>query len=219
MRTALAHWSPDGQQIAFSGANPGKPWKIFLIAKDGGSPQPLTSENAVETDPTWTPDGSSLAFGHYDPFRPEKTYIELMNFKTHQLSQLPGSQEIFGPRWSPDGRSIVALSYDGNKLMLYDVKNEKWRQLNTSVNSFGYIAWSADSAYVYFDTVLSGNSGYFRLRISDSKLEKVVDFKKVRQFASQFGPGSWTGLGPGDTLLIPRDISTQEIYAFDLQLP
>jgi Tol biopolymer transport system component len=219
MRAALAHWSPDGQQIAFSGASPGKPWKLFLISKDGGSPQPLTSEDAIETDPTWTPDGSSLAFGHYDPFRPEKTHIELMNFKTHQLSQLPGSQAIFGPRWSPDGHSMIALSSDGNKLMLYDVKNEKWRQLNTSVNSFGYIAWSADSAYVYFDTVLSSNSGYFRLRISDSKLEKVADLKKVRQFPGQFGPGSWTGLGPGDTLLIPRDISTQEIYAFDLQLP
>jgi hypothetical protein len=66
---------------------------------------------------------------------------------------------------------------------------------------------------------LSSDSGYFRLRISDSKLEKLVDLKKVRQFHGQFGPGSWTGLAPGETLILPRDISTQEIYAFDLQLP
>jgi len=84
---------------------------------------------------------------------------------------------------------------------------------------FGYLAWSHDSEYVYFDTFLSKDSGYFRVRISDSKLEKLIDLQKLRQFPEQFGPGSWTGLGPGDVPLIPRDISTQEIYAFDLQLP
>ena len=66
---------------------------------------------------------------------------------------------------------------------------------------------------------MSGDTGYYSLRISDSKLEKLIDLKKVRQFHGQFGPGSWTGLGPGDVPLLPRDISTQEIYAFDLQLP
>ena len=45
MRTGLGHWSPDGQQIAFAGALPGKPWKVYLISKDGGSPQSLTSTN------------------------------------------------------------------------------------------------------------------------------------------------------------------------------
>jgi hypothetical protein len=81
------------------------------------------------------------------------------------------------------------------------------------------MAWSHDSSSICFDTILSGDAGYFKLRISDSKLEKLVDLKKVRQFRGQFGPGSWTGLGPGDIPLLPRDISTQEIYAFDLQLP
>jgi hypothetical protein len=103
--------------------------------------------------------------------------------------------------------------------MLYDVKTEKWRQLNTTPDFFGYLAWSQDSAYVYFDTVLKGDNGYFRLRVSDSKLEKVADLKKVWQFRGQFGPGSWTGLAPGGIPLVHRDISTQEIYAFDLQPP
>jgi eukaryotic-like serine/threonine-protein kinase len=220
MQTALAHWSPDGQKIAFSGAAVGKPWKVFLISKDGGSPQALTPDDIRETDPTWSPDGAILAFGHVDDAHPERTFIELYNLKTRQISQLPGSQGIFAQRWSPDGRYIIAISVATNdKLMLYEVKNQKWRQLDTIVTSFGYIAWSRDSAYVYFDTVLSGDAGYYRLRISDSKLEKLADLKKVRQFHGQFGPGSWTGLAPGDVPLLPRDISTQEIYALDLQLP
>lgn len=63
-------------------------------------------------------------------------------------------------------------------------------KLVTKLDSFGYLAWSSDSAYVYFDTFLSRDSGYFRLRISDAKVEKLVDLKKIRLFASQFGPGS-----------------------------
>ena len=220
MLTGLAHWSPDGQQIAFSGATPGNPWKVFVISKDGGSPQPATSDGIGETDPTWSSDGSTLAFGRYDPREREQTFIELFDLKTHQVSRLPGSQAIFAPRWSPDGRYIVAISWDQNKLMLCDVKNQKWRQVETgSVNTFGYLSWSPDSAYVYFDTPLTNNAGYYRLRIDDSKLEKVADLKKLRQFGGQFGGTSWTGLAPGEIPLFTRDISTQEIYAFDLQLP
>jgi Domain of Unknown Function (DUF1080) len=100
-----------------------------------------------------------------------------------------------------------------------DTKNQKWRPLDTKHNSFGYLAWSPDSNYVFFDTVLETDSGCYRLHISDSKLERLVDLKKIRTFNDQFGPSSWTGLGPSETLLLPRDISTQEIYAFDLQLP
>jgi hypothetical protein len=107
--------------------------------------------------------------------------------------------------------------------MLYDVENQKWRELpiTTKRLAFGYIAWSQDSAYIYFDTILGGDKRYFRLRISDSKLEQPVDVKGLRQFPDEFGGGmeSWNGLGPGDTPLFVRDISTQEIYAFDLQLP
>jgi serine/threonine protein kinase len=48
-----------------------------------------------------------------------------------------------------------------------------------------------------------------RLRISDSKLEKLVDLNKIRRFPDQFSTSSWTGLGPGEVMVLPRDISTQ----------
>jgi serine/threonine protein kinase/Tol biopolymer transport system component len=219
LAAALPHWSPDGQQIAFSGATIGKQWKLFLVSKDGGSPQRVTpdAEGILETDPTWSQDGNTLAFGHYDG-RPEQTFIELFNLKTRQISELPGSRAIFGPRWSPDGRHITAISHDNSKLMLFDVQEQKWRQL--TANPFlGYLAWSRDSAYVYFDTLMSGDDGLFRLRIRDSNVARLADLKNIQRFPSPFGLGSWTGLGPGDIPLLLRDISTQEIYALDLQLP
>ena len=217
MRAALAHWSPDGQQIAFSARVPGQPWKIFTIPRDGGNPKVVTSEQITETDPTWSPDGKQLAFARYDQFHPDQTSIQVWNVGTQEFSQLPGSSGIFAPRWSPDGHYIIGITVGNGKLMLYDTKTKQWRPV--AVDTVGYLTWSRDSAYLYYDTFLNKNVGYYRVRISDGKIEKVADLRTARLFTGQFGPGAWTGLGPDDVPLFPRDISAQEIYAFDLQLP
>ena len=220
MQTGLAHWSPDGKQIAFAGAMPGKAWKIYLIVKDGGTPQAITTDATLETDPTWSPDGNTLAYGRVDLLHPDQTSIRLFNLQTRQVAEVPGSSGIFAPRWSPDGRHVIAITAGDNaNLMLYDVDAQKWTKLDLKLSTFGYLTWSRDSNFVYFDTGLGSNGAFYRLRISNSKIEKIVDLSKLKVFHSQYGPGSWTGLGPRETLLIPRDISTQEIYSFDLELP
>jgi Tol biopolymer transport system component/predicted Ser/Thr protein kinase len=218
MRAALPHLSPDGKQIAFIGAMPGKPWKLFLVSSDGGSPLQLMQDEFNDVDPAWSADGKTVAFGRFDAVKSEWT-VGLFDVQTHALRTLAGSRGIFAPRWSPDSRYIVAISYGNNKLKLYDVRNEKWTTPELPINTFGYLAWSKDSAYVYFDTVLSNDIGYFRLRVKDLKLEKLVDLKKIKLFMGQFGPTPWTGIGPGDVPIFPHDISTQEIYSFDLQTP
>ena len=223
VRAVVPHWSPDGQRIAFSGMVPGKPWKVFLISRDGGSPQPITADELVELDPAWSADGKRLAFARSSLGNDDSSRIGLLNLEARQISELPGSQKICCPRWSPDGRYVIAISvvhYD--ELMLYDFASEKWRKVDINLKpvDFGYMAWSRDSAYAYFDMVTDSGKGYFRLRISDSKLDREVDLKLLRQFPDMLAPGeSWSGLGPGDTALFVRDNSTQEIYALDLELP
>src|SRR5262249_11014568 len=200
MRVGVPHWSPDGQQIAFAGSTPGKPWKVFLISKDGGSATPVTiDEDADEADPAWSRDGKVLVFGH-NGNTPEKTFIEKFDLQSRQTSQLPGSQNLFAPRWSPDGRFIAALSGDNGILLLLDAPTNQPKEL-VRERLIGYLAWSADTRYIYFDTLFENNPAYRRVRIADGKTETIVDLKQIRTFPSQFGPGSWTGLGPGDTPL------------------
>ena len=105
----------------------GKPWKIFLIPADGGSPRPLLSESTPETDPTWSADGTRLAFGTGTTFGTERSDIEIVNMNTHQVSTVPGSSGMFSPRWSPDGRYLAALSfeYPARKIFLYDFQPVK----------------------------------------------------------------------------------------------
>jgi eukaryotic-like serine/threonine-protein kinase len=218
MRAALAHWSPDGRQIAFSAITPGRPWKVFLVPRDGGGSAPLTSEDESETDPTWSADGKYVAIGCQPPGQ-QHSYIDVFEAATRKASRLPGSQDLFGPRWSPDGRSIVAISGDNTRLMLFDLGKQSWRQLAANLGLIGYITWAPDSRSLYFDTLFSSQPAFYRLRISDGEMSRVVDLKLLRTFPGQFGPGAWTGLGENETPLFVRDISSQEIYALDWELP
>jgi Tol biopolymer transport system component/DNA-binding winged helix-turn-helix (wHTH) protein len=215
MLAGLPHWSPDGKRIAFAGRVSRQNWKIYIIPFDGGSAEPLTENERTEVDPNWSPDGNSVIFGeNYVSDR----HIYAVDLRTRRISELPGSNGLFSPRWSPDGRFIAALSVQGNLMMLFDLKAQTWTKLSdSSVN--GYHVWSTDSKYVYvLDTSRNVEVVPFRIRIADHKLEGVADLKVSKGLlCGSFG--SWSGLTPDGSPLFLQDISSQEIYALEVNLP
>jgi hypothetical protein len=79
----------------------------------------------------------------------------------------------------------------------------------------GFPSWSHDGQYLYFDSILTDDPAFFRVRISDRQLERLTSLKDIHRL---WGPnGEWSGLGPGDSLLVTRDIGSPEIYALDWQ--
>jgi len=215
MQASLPRWSPDGKRIAFMAAEGGEPPKIFTVPADGGTPERLMSGNETGYDPTWAPDGNSIAFGGY-PIRlaAGKVSIELLNLTTHQVSVVPGSEGLWSPRWSPNGRYIAALSTDTKTLLLFDLQSRRWTTLATA--NFGYPAWSRDSQYIYFDTLGEG-AAFSRIRIRDRKVEQIVSLQNLPRKVGAFGP--WSGLAPDDSPLIARDASFDQIYALDWDAP
>jgi serine/threonine protein kinase/Tol biopolymer transport system component len=215
MFAMLPRWSPDGKQIVFSAGQYGKPWKIFLVSAQGGATQELLSENLSEMDPTWSPDGKRIAFGRLA--YAENKDIEILDLQTHQISVLPGSQANFSPRWSPDGRFLVAVAGDSRKLSLFDFQTQKWTDWVTQTTALGFPCWSRDGKYLYFDSTYSNSQSYVRIKVGETKSESVLSLKDLRRY---FGSvGAWSGLTPDGTPIFVRDISTQEIYALDVQLP
>ena len=100
-------WSPDGTRIAFCRApQPGKPSSVYIIPAEGGSPERPVPGNRDTCDPTWSPDGNSLLFGRNpgDEAPGAGTLdLEIVNLRTHAISKVPGSEELWSPRWSADG--------------------------------------------------------------------------------------------------------------------
>ncbi len=219
MRAGLPRWSPDGKQIVFMAMTPGKPWKISLVSAEGGSPQQLMPGERNEAHPDWSPDGNSLAFGGA-PWLEGGTSgsgaIRLLDLRTHQVSTLPGSEGLFYPRWSPNGRYILAVpETDWQKLMLFDSTSQKWVELVKE--QMYYATWSRDGKYIYFDTPQREDPAIFRVRISDHRLERLVSLKDFRLGAGYLGP--WFGLAPDDSPLLVRNVGTHEIYALDWDAP
>ena len=218
MQVTVPHWSPDSTRIAFTGMKTGEPTRIYSVSVEGGNTEQL-SNGPSDFDPSWSKDGSELMFGILRGVDdPEPARILVLNLKTRTLTELADSKGICCPRWSPDGRWVIALSADNRKLLLFDVATQKWRQLADKMGVFGFMTWSPDSKYVGFDTTFTPDPAFFRVDIPDGQIAKIVSLKNVRRFFPPIS-GTWSGLAPDGSPIVVRDISTQEIYALNLKMP
>jgi eukaryotic-like serine/threonine-protein kinase len=211
----LPRWSPDGDTIAFAAAEMGKPWKIFLVPSQGGTARELLPEVRNEIDADWSADGKQLVFGRFaEHASKEAISLQLFDLATGQSTVLPGSENLFSPRWSPDGRYIAALTADYRTLMRFDVASRTWSKwIETPDGRVSYPAWSTDSKYIYYDN----DSEYRRVGLKQHQSEFVASLTNLRQFSGRWG--TWSTVAPDGHPLFVRDISTQEIYALDVRLP
>jgi Tol biopolymer transport system component len=210
---SLPRWSPNGKQIAFFSVTPGKPSRIYVVAATGGSPQELLpADEHPEADPYWSPDGDSIIFG--SPYQSAATGIRILDMKTHQVSTLPDSQDLFSPRWSPDGKHIAAVRWNSQSLLLFDRSTQKWTEA-TQGRNVSFPNWSKDSNYIYFLS-WPENPGVFRVRAADFAVERVADLKDFQPTGYW---EDWMGMDPQDAPLLLRDTGLQDVYAFDCETP
>jgi Tol biopolymer transport system component len=208
-------WSPDGKEIAFWASQPGKGSSIYLVSANGGTPVELAPNAPTnQSDPVWSPDGDSIAFA-VGWGRPNQAAILVLNRKTGQMSKIPGSEAMYSPRWSPDGRHLVAMPTSQESLMLFDFSTQKWSVL-ASVSRAGYPCWSRDSQYVYFLLGRSEKPGVMRVKATDRKIDQVASLVGFQQTGHY---GFWMGLAPDDSPLLLKDTGTQEIVALDWHAP
>ena len=231
-------WSPDGTQVVFDAGRPNEPTRVYVETASGQGSRRLTSGECGrdgEFDPDWSPDGASIVFGCMpeDPksgLNREIAVLRVVDLRSGRISVLPGSQGLWSPRWSPDGRYIAALVFPGlPKLMLYDVKTHEQRELFASKGG-GWQTWSRDSQYVYFreygedywyrivQTFFDRSNWYeysgsiFRVRVSDGKVESIADLPALIDYG-------WVGITPDGSLIGTRQTGTWEIYALDVKFP
>lgn len=205
-------WSPDGKLIAFGvvtrdDQHGTEERRIYLVNSDGGGPQLVRTEKDQPMDPTWSPDGKSILYstGSVGGF----TEAWIYDLAKQTSTKVAGSDGLWSPRWSPDGRYFVALKGYPPTLWLFNFSTQEWSDLG--VGQAAWPNWSHDSRFVYVAT-----GGWMsRVSISDRKVEQI--FSTVGVPLTAVGISGWWGLTPDDRPMTTRDTGIEEIYAFDLE--
>ncbi len=115
-------WSPDGNKIAFSGADGGYS-DLYMYNLETDSLRNLTQDRHSDLQPTWSPNGEKLAFisdrgseTNLENLEFGKMKIAEMDVETGDIDLLPAFEDAkhINPQYSVDGNSIYYVSdYQG----------------------------------------------------------------------------------------------------------
>jgi Tol biopolymer transport system component len=214
-RAALPRWHPESKQIAYVSIKTGQPSQIMLIGVGGGKATAVYAEHRGQIDANWSADGQKLVFGYM--VGTLDLSISLLDRKAHKVTTIPGSEGLFSPRWSPDGRYIAALSPDFTKVMLFDFQTQKWSTwLTEAAGAVNYPSWSSDSKYLYFDDLVTDEESIRQVKVGEDHTERVFVLRGIERYLGPFG--LWSGRTPDGSWMFVRDRSTQEVYSLNIGL-
>jgi Tol biopolymer transport system component/DNA-binding winged helix-turn-helix (wHTH) protein len=217
MMVGWSSWSPDATQIAFMGKPREGPWTIYTVSATGGEPRIAMSQDHNAVDPEWSPDGKELMFGRPPAYMAEASAqraLYLLDLNTRKVAAVPGSEGLYSPHWSPDGRYVVAMPTSEDKLMMFDFQTQRWTKLLDVPLGIGTTRWSPDGKYIYFDHHVRDTL----MRVSRAKgsLEQVLDLRSINPNASEC---EFDNISPDGSPLIACWLDGGDIYEADLDSP
>jgi hypothetical protein len=102
--------------------------------------------------------------------------------------------------------------------MLFDFKTRKWMDWLTESGRIAFPTWSRDSQFLFYQSYGADVPTFRRIKVGEVHSQSLVDLKSLQPFIEpRLGP--WSGVSPDGSPLFVRDLSTDEAYSLELQLP
>jgi len=105
----LHGWSPDGKTLAYCAERKGE-FDVYTIPAAGGAETRLTTAKGLDDGPEYSPDGKYI---YFNSDRTGRMHVWRMNADGTNQEQVTNEGEFHDwfPHPSPDGRTLVFLSY------------------------------------------------------------------------------------------------------------
>jgi Tol biopolymer transport system component len=217
MEAFYPHISPEGKRVEFLGFLPHRGWGTYIGDMTGGDPKFMLDGNQSSA---WSFDGKSLLVSVQLPGKKtwdnDSVQLAFFDIESGKISTIPNSQGKSGA-FQPMPKIIAAVG-ERDTLYWFDRTTEKWSVLADGPISNYMI--SSNSKYLYFVQETPENPLVMRVHFPDRKIEVIASLKDLRRVADPLiGGQSWVGVAPEGSILLTRDISTQEIYALGVKWP
>lgn len=211
----LPRWSPDGQQLAFTMKSPNRPWRIYIVDRDTGAMHEAVQGNDSQGGPSWTPDGRFLLYGNVHCEYLHSCAVRSINLIAGTTEKVPGSENLFTARLSPDGASLAAINADSHQIMLYERGAHRWRALGPAIRGTD-LSWSSDGQTLYASDP-GARAGIIAIRVRDGQQRTVVDMHLLDQLNLATPQDLKFSLGSDNAVLLHHRTSAYEIYQYDVQ--
>lgn len=181
-------WSPQGDRVAFSGADQHGHVDLYMVETHDGELHQLTADLYEDLDPDWSPDGRFLVFSSDRSPQGRLGFhnLYLYRLENGEIQRLTGgSHNDYAPSWSPDGKQI-AFSSDREgvfNLYLQDVCEEDGRvhRLTNVLTGAFDPDWSLDGCQLIFCAYGGQRFQIYRMEVPDSLGPGILASKPKRE--------------------------------------
>lgn len=145
-----AAFSPDGTTVVYSVESPTDSG-IWLVGSDGKAARKFLDIGGTANAFAWSPDGRQIAFSWNGYWVVHADGSNLR--KISELAPKEGGISFVAPRWSPDGKYLLAESdkkgsSEGSQLFLLYVDQGTERLLQDQSIGYLYPVWSPDGRQI-----------------------------------------------------------------------
>ena len=180
----LVSVSRDGKWLVYDSNLRGNS-DIYRVPSAGGEAEPLTDDARQEFAPDLSPDGREIAWQRWVGGERHLFVKRLDSDLAEEILPVPGDQGV--PRWSADGKSLVAWSHNNERGAVFVVRRDasgKWTRPRWRLD-FGqlpiWLAGDREIAFVKLDgsvQAMSADSGEIRTLYAprDGSRDPIVTF-------------------------------------------
>ena len=178
-------WSPDGQTLAFIGAQDGNSSDLYTYTMADGKIHRLTTGPAHVYAPSWSPDGKYIVTYGVESFGTGAGYL----MKGGWAALADGANVIDLPMPDSQGETVIGwtgpstfvvyswnVDGGGSKLRTYDIKTKKTSMLYKG--SLTEAAMSTDAGYQEGNILFTGgldNKGIYLIPAGQTQPQKLAD--------------------------------------------